>query len=226
MIELTISSLLLAAVRDLCDTRNILLEARLKGVRSDIEEMVAQPNWFARLTCDTDGSSDFAIRVALRIVRPASLGHFETWDKTKNDAARIGEIAGKIDTFIKSHIQPDTPLFISSQKRGRSAITKLLVNLLLSDRLDHAVNRYDSTFDPQIPSTDVTNRSTATRIRERHAATLQQLREDEEWMIRSTNLDLAEVELRRLVQGMEKVVGFNLRVFGDLYAGPGMLVGS
>jgi len=225
-VDLTISSMLLLAVRDLLrQTHGAACSSRLAHIQFEIQHTFAQPSWFSQISTCSSTISDFALRLSMRIHgRDCPSGAIS--ERSNSDIVCLTDTARTIDGFITANITYQSPLFISSFKGVRGAVTQLLTHELLVQLLDPACDLYDESMTDSVPLQAEHHLTPAARVREHHACSIREFRAEEERILRSTGLEVVEADLRGLVKRMERIVGFNADVFGDVYAGSGMMVGS
>ncbi len=227
MMDFTITSMILLAVRDLIvQLHSTSSPSRLAKVSSELESTLAEPDWLKKVVSSCGNMSDLACRLSLHILRPEWCESGEIWTKNSDDLAHLTETARIIDVFITTNVNRQSPFFISSLRRVRGVMTVILSNNLLSQRLEPISTHHDDLSSNFTGRANNTELSFPARVRERNASTLNRFKEEEEKLMRSTGLEVVEGGLRGLVKKMERIVGFNSRVFHEVYQKSGMMVGS
>lgn len=215
--------MILLAIRDLIHkTHGSVSTSRLSLASTELGLASADPGWLSNIAPSPTSISDIACRLAIRIIRPDCVDFGVMWHKSQDDVSRLTKTARTIDRFIMTNVNRQSSLFMSSFKRVRNAVTQMLSDVLLAQRLDPTSMQYDPRHD--FGARD--EGSSPARARERHAAALYDFKDDEQRMLRSTGLQVVEADLTGLVRRMERIVGFHAGVFAALYEGRGMMVGS
>jgi hypothetical protein len=213
------------------------LRQLLSAIHADLD--LVRPSLPLLSSQNTEAQSDLSVQLASRILNLGLPPHPPAVH------SKINEIASTVDTFIQTNLYPSSPIFASNLSRIRSALALILTNELLSFRSDPLSSSYDEgahlacgardqtgldasedDLDMVTDDDEPSNSSPAAEFRARHEAVLACFQEIEEQELRVHGLEVVGKELRALIGRMSRIVGFNLTVFSEVYAGPGMLVGS
>ena len=218
--------MLLLALRTLASNTHRLASPVLLGeIHLEVKNTLAQPGWLHKIASHPSKISNFSIRLALRILRVNVSHDYDLWEKSHEDIVDLTDLAQTIDHFIVRNVNAQSALFITTFKRVRTAITRLLTNALLSSRLDPSSRIYDQCV--ATPMAGYTSKSPIpiATARERQTQAFARIVEEEGKMLRLTGLDHVETDLRDLVKRMGVILELNASVFGEVYRGPGMMIG-
>ncbi|WWC59066.1 uncharacterized protein I303_101613 [Kwoniella dejecticola CBS 10117] len=255
VVDIAISHMILLAFRNLFNKHNEKaalenLQTSLKRARSDIEWTMDRLSAISRASEDQSVNgdeeqglkSDLAFRLALRIVRPSC----ETSEESSRLPSRaemetVSRIASTLTTYLDVNLRQDSELLNGNISRLKLVLTKKLSDTLLGYRLNPTSTFFDASVDKCLRRPVVTqehdvqmdeedernnNDSSSRAIRERYETFLAKAEISESELIRSFGLEGVIEPIRDLTDRMIKIVAFNLSVFGESYAGQGMMVGS
>ena len=205
VVDITITSMILLAIQSLIyTTHSKAMPDRLVEVHQDLDITFSSPKWLAQIPSSaSEEPSDLALRLALRVLRPES----GTWDRS-DISEGFREMLDTIDNFIRINVVKTSSFYLASLARTRKAITMILANLLLSQRSSIASNR----------DTSEEGISKSTLARHQHERLLASRLDEEKKMLKHNGLEMMENELRGLARRIHRIVGFNMDVFGEMYA--------
>lgn len=200
LVELVITYLILRFLTGTAKKHNVHLS--VAQARADIEEAFSTGSIPLQADAQAE-SSDFAIRLAIRIVRPGTV----IAGVNRKDLFTVEFIARSIDAFCRIYIKPDSSVYLEAVKSVRAAITTSLTDSLLTDDVS-----------PQRPI----KTPTAVRRAQRAQKALEPAVDN------ATLGDLQAIssDIRELAEKMSRIVSFNIKTFADTYREKGMMVGS
>ncbi|WVW78870.1 hypothetical protein I302_100833 [Kwoniella bestiolae CBS 10118] len=168
----------------------------------------------------------------------------------------VSQLSSTLTGFLALNLSRDSKLFKGNLNRLKSYLTKLLTDVLLGYRLNPTSTFFDATVNrclekkknglvssaAHIPASaqeediivegeeqeeeDKEIRSYPREIREKYESFCTKCQSEEAELIKSYGLEGVIEPIKELSERMIKIVAFNLSVFGENYAGNGMMVGS
>ncbi|WVQ97695.1 hypothetical protein IAU59_004809 [Kwoniella sp. CBS 9459] len=233
-----------------------VVSAFLERTQSDIEwtmDKIASSATATTESVDTTAAnaallSDLGFRLALRVLRPAHIEQQPSPNKSEMQA--ISQMSQGFNDILQTVISRESPLVASTLSHVRCYLSKVLTGVLLGYRVNPTSTFYDAnagkclrrnnsistataalTMDSSEDegSTSVGRTgpmSTARETRERHEAYIAEHEEEKLSLLKTLELDGVAEALSDITERMIKIIAFNLSVFRDVYAGPGMMVGS
>ena len=226
--------------------------ASMLAIRGDIESDIMEHGGVLRVTQAADGAlSSLSLQILSRIYSSGSPSDAKSTGPTIHPPKVLAQIerdAQAMDDDFAQSIRPDAPVLHAALKRVRQAMTLILANNLLRERYDPASKHYNPPealhdvpvdelqsmapeFLSHLSTAEVQQighhlqRNTSLVARTRLAYVRDQHKSAEKDLLRSLGLTDLEVEMRRLVKNMKRIVGLNLRCFVDIYGEKGMVVG-
>lgn len=168
MIDITITQMILLAYRDLLQTSvttrlsRSQIQEQLTLALTDIDYiMESQANQGSpflafeganasvanskvkKVAQEFGSCSDLALRLALRLVRIDQV-ESPCKDRSLQDVERIKEVSRTLEVYIRTHIRPDSRLFLDQMERFKNVVKVLFTNHLLGMRYDPSSIIYDS----------------------------------------------------------------------------------
>ncbi|WWD21957.1 hypothetical protein CI109_106445 [Kwoniella shandongensis] len=247
--DIAVSHMILLAFRNFFTQTNgkvsqDVMHDSLTKARLDIEMMMdkisaLQPNVSSEI--EESLLTDLSYRLAFRIVRPSVI-IAPAAPPSMEEIRSISEMAKTLNGFIRKNIQRDSELLNGNLQRLRIVLNKVLSDVLLSYRLNPASTFFDPNADKcqrrdsistataamalNENENDEEPKSAAREIRERHETCLARCKDEESALIKMYGLEGVAEPIKEMTERMVKLVAFNLSVFGEVYGGPGMMVGS
>ncbi|WVR04319.1 hypothetical protein IAU60_001319 [Kwoniella sp. DSM 27419] len=196
----------------------------------------------ALLTADNSNQADqrsalwreLSMRLAVQVIRP---DHTAVPSQVENQA--VADLAETLNGYILSNVSPESALLQGNLQRLQHLLGTILTDTLLSYRLNPASTFYDGTAGHclQSLSANVTTsrvseeersglKTGARDAREKHLSFLARSQGERQSLIRNYGLEGLEEPIKEVTDRMIKTAAFNLSVFGQLYCGPGMMVGA
>ncbi|WWC67548.1 uncharacterized protein I206_101457 [Kwoniella pini CBS 10737] len=200
--------------------------------------------------------SDLAFILALRIVRPNSGLTDEINNLPNQEEMKIvSKIASTLTTYLNVNLTQDSNLLKGNMKRLKIFLIEKISNILLSYRLNPTSTFYDQKVDKCLkrsyelsPSSSSSNNkdiemfdqqqqeklenktnsssSSSREIREKYEIFLIKSKNSENEFIKLNGMEGIIEPIKELSNRMIKIIAFNLSVFGEIYAGQGMIIGS
>ncbi|OCF38891.1 hypothetical protein I317_07340 [Kwoniella heveanensis CBS 569] len=252
-IDISVTNIILRAAKDkLLGTHGVrkvnseaMMSNFLSRTRADIEwtmDKLASPAKSADAPASSSSSydvdqqtrsgllSDLGYRLALRVLRPAPAEtHIHT---NTEDMQAIGRMAQGFTDLLSVVVL--TGVLLGYRINPTSTFYDVNAGKCLKRNNSISTATAALSMDPSTEEDDLIGsavdwtgpRSAAREVRERHDAYVVEQEQEKSVLLNTLNLESVAEPLRDMTERMIKIIAFNLSVFRDVYAGPGMMIGS
>lgn len=238
------------------DLERRLVKRFIADARGDVEYAFDIASAAGTNLSGSDIIGDLAFRLAARVYQPDFVvREGRPHVMSPDELVEVDLLAKTFNNFFAMQLRPDAPAFQTAMKQIRQAASMQLTHRLLysqwspasstsassqttavvgpdaNDDVDMEMILEDEVLSPadERPRSSHHARSrppTSASVREEQAHTIARATELEAALFERCSMGYLKDEVKDLVQKVEPMVAFNLKVFMDIYAENGMVVGA